>query len=96
MDQVDDDGEERDTAPGEELREERRKCRADANQMLWFGLSSQLLLTFSRPSFQLSSTRLPSAVCSVPLPIHSHCGLSMASLSAELYSGAPRGHGDLR
>jgi hypothetical protein len=71
------------------LREERRKCRTDDDQRLSLRLSFQLLLTLSRPSFQLSSTRLPSAVCTVPLPIHCHCESSNEeTLFAVFYLGA--------
>lgn len=45
-----------------EMTERRRKCRTDEAQRLSLRLSSQLLLTLSRPLFQLSSTRLSASV----------------------------------
>ena len=50
----------------------RRKFREAASHRLTFGLSSQLLLTFTRPSLTVSSAWLPSGSALLPIPVQGH------------------------
>lgn len=71
----------------------RRNCRAADDHTLSLGLSSQLLLTFTRPLLTVSSARPPcgSAYCPFPSERTGSRGLlpcGLYPLSSEFYSGA--------
>ena len=50
----------------------RRNCRAAPRKTLSLRLSSQLLLTFTRPSLTLSSAWLPFGSAILPIPVREH------------------------